>query len=665
MDYTTEIVTSLSRFQEITENAPTRVVADVETKGELDVAGILLGIALAFRRANSPNVITSLYVPFYEYDLLTQNLTPADATGMLGGVTSFLQGRELIGHQVEYDRMWIDAKFGLSTKWHADTRKMWHLSDDTDAKHGFGLKMAQTELLGWAETNAAALEKEVEERGGKLSNGDHYLASSDTLAYYACLDVVSTLQLYERLVPFFEKNDYWTFLQWRQDYHQILTEATRTGMRVDVSALLDAKETLTVKCENSEKEIRKTCPKEIEALEECWAEEKALAYKTEKFANAHRQDKEKWRKFNPNSGDQRSQLLYGMLGLPVKGTTPTGKPKSDRDTIASLNHPAARAFVTLSEDRKILQFTEGYLESLRAHTDGTYTIHFPYNTSATVSDRLGGFKPYCLNMPFSEESVMKAFQLPEGYVGIHADLAAIEPCLIAAYSEDPTLLKVHRDGLGDVYLDLALSVFPENEALKLFYDPMKPCSAEIKKKFKDIRAMCKIVHLAVGYTGTAFTIHRNLNKVGHEISLDDAAYLVNKYWEKFDLVAKFNSKLKALHNKQGYLRNILGRIIRVPKRYEKDTMNRFIQSGGHDCLTAWVMGIDERRRAMQHIGMFPVLVDLHDATGWAVKEEYYDEARRIFDLSLAELNDRLKLPVTLKVETKKYRTLHGLKGDEE
>jgi hypothetical protein len=62
--------------------------------------------------------------------------------------------------------------------------------------------------------------------------------------------------------------------------------------------------------------------------------------------------------------------------------------------------------------------------------------------------------------------------------------------------------------------------------------------------------------------------------------------------------------------------------------------------------------------------MYPVLPDTHDATSWAVKEEFYDRAKGIFETGLRELNDRLSLPVQIRAEIHQFRSFAGLKGDE-
>jgi DNA polymerase I-like protein with 3'-5' exonuclease and polymerase domains len=657
MNYQTEIVTSCSRFDLLVTNAPAEVVADVENRGEWPQSPVatLLGVAIAFRLNGE---IAAFYVAFSEWDAGSQSLRPVGEVGLPDRVSTFLASRKLVGHNIEHDRQWLDACLGIKTEWVMDTRLAWQMSDHLDSRHGFGLKTAQVELLGWETDNEGPLTEAIKAAGGK-GKADIYLAPLGVLGRYSALDAVSTLLLKEKLTPFYDRFNYWEFLQRRMAYHPILTEATSIGTPVDVEVLLDAKEELDLRCSQLKKEIRNVCKMEVEELENQWAYSEAMTRKTEAGRTKYLDDPDKWITFNPNSPHHRSELFHDTLGIPILERTPTGRPKQDRATIASINHPVAKAFVEYSEVADTLEKANTYLSCLRLNN----TIHFPYDYAATVSGRLGGFKPYALNMPFSETKLMSAFKIPEGMIGIHADLSAIEPCLTGAFSGDPTLLKVHQEGLGDIYLDFGLDAFPDNLELKQAYNPLMPkhLLGPVKKQFSELRDLCKILHLAVGYTGTAYTVAKNMRKKGHQITDAQTKQLVNRYWAKFEKIADFDFKLRKIYSRQGHVRNLFGRILQVPENYRKDTMNRFIQSGGHDVLVEWVMGINARRLP----GMYPILPDIHDSTSWAVNEGDFEKAKAIYEDSLREINSRLNLPVTIRAEIKPFRTFAGLKGNEQ
>ena len=181
--------------------------------------------------------------------------------------------------------------------------------------------------------------------------------------------------------------------------------------------------------------------------------------------------------------------------------------------------------------------------------------------------------------------MMKNFKCDEGYVGVHADLSAIEPTMTAHYSEDAALMKVFKHGLGDIYLDLALFLFPNDRELREGYNPLIPITSAVKKRFDRQRKIAKVIQLAVQYTGTEHTVHRNLLKEGiDDVSIWDCKRYVDAYWKKFKKVDEFNKRLRELNRKEGHLRNVIGRIIQVPDPDYKDLPNRFIQSSAHDCL---------------------------------------------------------------------------------
>jgi hypothetical protein len=571
----------------------------------------------------------------------------------------FLSIHKLVGWNAAYDKSWLDHTFTIVTKWKADARIMWHLSTQDESIRGFGLKLAQKKLLGWNETNEEALERNVQAKGGSLRNGDHYLADLPVLAHYAQLDTRSTLLCYQYLSPFFDKHNYWKQAECIMQYSFLLKEATDLGIRCDLEKLKQAREFYVSARLKSEEALRAECKEELEKVEIGWKTEKAQSYKKANSANAFMSSPERWTKFNPASGQQRALLLHTVLGLPINERTPTGLPKTSRDVIQNLPHPAAKHLAEFSEHKKLQEMTETFIEH---HKDGR--LHPGYNICATVSGRLGGFTPYLLNAPFSEARIMGAFSVEPGHIGVHADLTAIEPCVTAAYSEDPNLLKVYRDGKGDIYLDLALELFPDRMDLKRDYDPNGPApSAAVKEKYGKLRAVCKIIHLAVSYTGSYITIGKNLNKAGFPTTEGEARLLVYRYWKKFAAVKEFSKKLQGVYRKEGHIRNIMGRIIHVDPGYMKDLLNRLIQSSGHDILIAWVQKIGPALTS-SGIPWLPMLVDIHDATGVMVPTAYGEQTKAIFLSTLEDLNKELNLGVKIRAEAKFFHTLAGLKGDE-
>jgi DNA polymerase I-like protein with 3'-5' exonuclease and polymerase domains len=655
------------QIYKLLDSAPLEVVVDTEHLPNTSPGlSALLGISLCW-----PGQEQGYYISLNHWvGTPSTRLEPVASSSLVDRLRIFLTSRNLAGWNVEHDREWLDASFDILTCWTIDGRIMWYLTDRVQKERGYALKRAQTTVLGWPEAADSELRAAVASAGGSVDKGDHYLAPASVLGRYAAVDAYSTMLVIEDRRPELANDNGWASHNTNRDYAALLASTTRRGVEVNEQALLKAKRHYEAEVLLATQRIRQVCADEISVLEASFLTKRLQGYKTETGASAFLAAPARHPRFNPNSSDQRSMLLHDVVGLPVVARTKTGKPKSDKNTIAAFDHPSAQAFVTLSKNEKLLQFTEQYLE----HVDNKGLIHFPHDTCATVSERLGGYAPYDLNMPFSSEPIMRAFRVRSGYVGIHMDLVSIEPCLIAGFSGDETMLKVYRDGLGDIYLDLCLDLFPLEEAgeydveierpIREFhseYRTDKPPSSEQKEQFNKIRKVAKIIQLAVGYTGNKYTVSKNLTMAGFPTPLWRAGTMVERYWERFAKVARLAAQLKSLAEQRGYINGFYGRKLYIPKSQTKDALNRFGQFGGHAVLRQIVFQIAERSA---EVGMHPLLIDIHDSTSWEVPIENYEKGLAIFEGAVRDVNTALALPVHVRGEFKRFDTLFGLKNRE-
>jgi DNA polymerase I-like protein with 3'-5' exonuclease and polymerase domains len=656
-----KIITTKEDFLVATTGWEGPVAADVETAHDMH----LLGIALSPYKSNAG--LDAVYIPMQHWDKQKKYFESLGDPNWFPDL--WLQSQELVGHNFTYDKYWIDSRVGIKTEWIADTRIMWHLSDNPEGAKGYGLKDAQIELLGWSESNEKELERNVRSHGGKLDKGDHYLADLNTLSKYACLDVFSTIQVFKSLVPFFDKHDYWWMLDRMMVYDALLDQNTRKGVFTDSIKLRRVHEQLQKKRDAAKNRFLRLLKPEITELENDWKEEKLSSYKDPNgsAARLYRNSPHKWRKFKLNSPTHKQDLFYGKLGLPVVESTPTGSSSTSQEAIEAAiqtipetsNSPVLKTYLTYAKTNYLVNsFTRPYLDSVLNNR-----IHPGFNICGTVSYRISGFKPYLLNAPFEEKAVMSCLRVDEGYIGIHADLSAIEPSITAHYTEDESLLKVFRDGLGDVYLDLALYLFPNDKELQSGYDPNIPITEVVKKRFSRQRKIAKVIQLAVQYTGTGHTVSKNLTKEGVPTTIEEADRYVRAYWDKFRKVADFNKRLASVHRQQSHVRNVVGRIIRMPWEDHKDLGNRFFQSGGHDVLISWVHTI-YRMCDDRGIDIKPILLDCHDSTSNQCPIEQREALKDVYREALQKINEELQLSVTIKMELKTFNTLAGLKADE-
>lgn len=649
------LVTTAEEFLRITRSWSGPVACDTETAKDI----YLLGISFS---ANEK----SLYIPITQYS--SGEFVEVVSPELKESLSSFLKEKQLVGHNFTYDKRFIDSYFSITSNWVFDTRLGWHLASAPSGPRPYGLKDAQKEVLGWEKTNEEELAREVEAKGGKLKKGDHYLASLPTLARYACLDAQSTYLLYRKLSRWFAFNEYHWAMRLMMGYNELLEKNTRHGVSVDRIGLQKAVSRLTKTAEAAKLRVDKLLKQEILGLEEAWADRKITEYKREYNKVFYRNHPEQWERFNWNSDSHKRELFFDVLGLTVSERTPGGSASTSADSIT-----AALRDVTDPRVRKALQ---GYLKYEQANTLVTSfgnaylsssvadsRLHPGFNICGTVSYRLSGFKPYLLNAPFNEHQLLRHLKCDPGYIGVHTDLSAIEPTITAHFSDDPSLVKVFGQGNGDIYLDLALELFPHDRELQEVYNPNVPVTKEVKERFKKQRDISKVIQLAVQYTGTEFTVSKNLTKRGFPTTLEEARVYVTRYWKKFKKVQRMNDRLRELNRQQGYLRNVIGRIIQVPNPEYKDLGNRFIQSSAHDVLVLWVTKI-YRVCAERGIDIKPVLLDCHDSTSNQVPIEQASDLKRVYEETLEELNQELGLSVRIRAETKTFQTLAGLKGDE-
>lgn len=645
-----KIVTDLVSFRNHTKGWGKLVACDTETRDPH-----LLGVSLC-----DISMLKPVYVPLQHWNKSKQIWEKHCEKELEDFLSNWLCDRFLIGHNFVYDRWWLDSHWNIRTNWTACTRIMWHLSSAPSGPKPYGLKDAQKELLSWETTNEKELEACVKAHGGSLNKGDHYLADLHLLAKYACLDVLATAEIYNVLYPWFLEHDYFHMIDTVMQYNILLDHNTRLGVKTDTEGLKLIKEKLEGKQERYKKQLLKELAEPIKELEEAWADRKISGYKKEYNRLRYANHPEEWKRFNFNSDKHKRELFYDKLKQTVKYKTDAGKPSTSADAIKQMDGSFKEPYLKYEKANTLTSsFVIPYISSSASNG----RLHPGFNICGTVSYRLSGFKPYLLNAPFEEKDIMQHLSVDQGYIGVHADLSAIEPTISAHYSEDPSLLKVFGKGLGDIYLDLALELFPNDEELQTGYKTNEPITEKIKERYKKQRKIAKVIQLAVSYTGTGHTVAKNLTKDGIPTTVEEATAYVRAYWRKFRQVAELQYRLRELNRSQGHLRNVIGRIIRVPDPNYKDLFNRFLQSSGHDVLMLWVLEI-YRLSTLRGVEIKPVLLDCHDSTSNSCPEAQKDSLIAVYKEALATINDRLQLAVPIKAEIKTFQTLAGLKGEE-
>jgi DNA polymerase I-like protein with 3'-5' exonuclease and polymerase domains len=658
---TYKTITRLSELEETLASVSfdSVIAVDTETSG-LDPnqpSLRLLGVSVSTEHLVG---CRAFYVPLEHYNIATRSFYEASEPGVREFLTEFLSKcTNAVGHNYIFDSRWLQAKLDIDMAFTYDTQIMWHLSSAPFNKQSYGLKRAQTDLLGWPARGDIELKEQIETRSKELGEWGFYLADLEVLGKYAAMDAYATLLLFKQLSDFFNTHDYWAFATAMQQYRELLQWNTDSGIPVDMEKLEKYRESLVEEEIKIKDFLQLECAEAIREIENEMLEAQVNGLKKPESKAKLLSETHRHPKFNFSSDPQLANLLYDKFKFPVTERTPKGKPKTNKLALQQIQHPVAKSLARLSRVEKLVtSFIDPYLTAAKADSK----LHPAFNITGTVSGRLSGYSPNVQQMPFKENGLMECFSIPNGQIAVHMDLVSIEPFFTAFFSRDPILLKVYRDHAGDIYLDLALKLFPENVELQAEYKFLEKPSTEIKNKFKKERDVSKLVHLACQYGGGAGTISKNLTLAGFPTNLSKARNIVKAYWEAFQQVKNFERLLYNIYKEDGKLVNPFGRIVRLPDFYCKDLLNRFIQGTASDCLKTIVMEI-ARTNGQEKLGMVPLLIDVHDATTWRVPKDNAERAKAVLLSAVDTVSERLGLDFPIRADAKFLENLSDIKND--
>jgi DNA polymerase I len=253
--------------------------------------------------------------------------------------------------------------------------------------------------------------------------------------------------------------------------------------------------------------------------------------------------------------------------------------------------------------------------------------------------------------------IMQPFTAEPGHVLIGSDFPSLEPRVLAHYSGDATYRLLYASGLShDPYLYNAAFLFPERraaiDAVYRLDAPTPESVAAAKEAFKTERKIAKEVTLAAVYGASAKRIYQTMRVKGIRVTLDEVVAMREHYWRLYDGAKQFGYALRReARDRGGWIYNGRGRPLVVTDDKEKDILNLFCQSSGHDCLLSLVWHM-RKVRDERKVPMRPWLVDLHDETIWTCPADAADAAAAVMREAYVRLQTELKtdIPLTGTVE---------------
>ena len=201
------------------------------------------------------------------------------------------------------------------------------------------------------------------------------------------------------------------------------------------------------------------------------------------------------------------------------------------------------------EYRQLNKLISTYIDALpQSINSRTQHIHTNFGQVQTSTGRLSSNNPNLQNIPIRStngKQIRKAFipRQPDWKI-LSADYSQIELRILAALSEDPSMIQAFNDR-QDIHA---------STAAKIFNVPIKDVSREQ-------RSTAKMVNFGIPYGISAFGLAQRLGTV----SRTEAQAIIDNYFQQFPTIQNYINQQVEKARKDGYVTTLMGR-----RRYLRD-----------------------------------------------------------------------------------------------
>ena len=342
--------------------------------------------------------------------------------------------------------------------------------------------------------------------------------------------------------------------------------------------------------------------------------------------------------FNIASPKQLGVILFEKLKLVDKPKkTKTGQYSTAEDVLSYLakDHEIIR---NILEYRGLTKLKSTYVDALPEQVlQSTGRIHTEYLQTVAATGRLSSINPNLQNIPIRTErgrQVRKAF-VPrnEDYILLAADYSQIELRVIAALSEEETMIEAFKNG-EDIHASTASRVF----------------NVPLSEVNREQRSNAKTVNFGIIYGVSAFGLSNQT-----DLSRTEAKALIDTYYATYPKLrayiadqidfARDNGYVKTISDRRRYLKDINSRNAVVRGAAERNAVNAPIQGSAADIIKIAMINIYKNLNK----GDFKskMLLQVHDEL---VFDVYKPELESIKSLIKTEMENAYTMVVPLDVE---------------
>ncbi|WP_150451850.1 DNA polymerase I [Arenibacter lacus] len=561
------------------------VCFDTETTGLNSLTAELVGIAFSWEAGKG------FYVPFPE--------DRSEAQELINLLKPFFESEsiEKIGQNLKYD-IKVLHKYGVTVKGKCFDTMLAHYLINPDMRHNMDV-LAETYL------NYTPIP--ITDLLGKKGKNQLSMREVDLQKQteYAVEDADITFQLAQHFRPELEEaktQDLFNDIE--IPLLKVLADMELEGINLDKEFLNSLAQDLDNDIKNLEQEIFK------EAGEE----------------------------FNIASPKQLGEILFDKLKLVAKPKkTRTGQYSTAEDVLSTLakDHQIIR---NVLDYRGLSKLKSTYIDALPLQIEeSTGRVHTDYMQTVAATGRLSSNNPNLQNIPIRTErgrQVRKAF-VPrnEDYVLLAADYSQIELRIIAALSEESTMIEAFKNG-EDIHASTASKVF----------------NVPLEEVTREQRSNAKTVNFGIIYGVSAFGLSNQT-----DLSRAEAKDLIDTYYKTYPKLRNYISEQIDFARENGYVQTVLGR-----RRYlrdingsnavvrgaaERNAVNAPIQGSAADIIKVAMIHIHRKLKEGNYKSK--MLLQVHDEL---VFDVYKPELEALKTMIKTEMENAYKLSVPLDVE---------------
>ncbi|AYN66559.1 DNA polymerase I [Euzebyella marina] len=342
--------------------------------------------------------------------------------------------------------------------------------------------------------------------------------------------------------------------------------------------------------------------------------------------------------FNIGSPKQLGEILFDKMKLVDKPKkTKTGQYSTSEDVLSYLakDHDIIQHVL---DYRGLTKLKSTYVDALPEQVESsTGRVHTDYMQTVAATGRLSSNNPNLQNIPVRTErgrEVRKAF-IPkdDDYTLLAADYSQIELRIIAALSEETTMIEAFKNG-EDIHASTASKVF----------------NVPIDEVTREQRSNAKTVNFGIIYGVSAFGLSNQT-----DLSRSEAKDLIDTYYKTYPKLRNYISEQIDFARDHGYVQTVLGR-----RRYLKDingnnavvrgaaernAVNAPIQGSAADIIKIAMINIHKKLKKDNFKSK--MLLQVHDEL---VFDVYRPELEKIKPLIKSEMENAYKIAVPLDVE---------------